>query len=29
MELDLDGYMSELADLCATFGVRRLDLFGS
>ncbi|MBC8444827.1 MAG: nucleotidyltransferase domain-containing protein [Chloroflexi bacterium] len=29
MELDLDDYMSELADLCATFGVRRLDLFGS
>jgi predicted nucleotidyltransferase len=29
VELDLDDYMSKLADLCAMFGVRRLDLFGS
>ena len=29
MEFDLDNHMSKLADLCATFGVRRLELFGS
>jgi predicted nucleotidyltransferase len=29
MEFAISDYVSELADLCTAFGVRRLELFGS
>jgi predicted nucleotidyltransferase len=28
MELDMDDYVGKLGQLCTTFGVRRLELFG-